>query len=243
MGSGRCGTLSLAALLNAQSNACCFHEANPSCMAWEGTEGTICSLLRDFEAIQSGDARCVTVDHVTANRRKPLERLKSLAAVHLIGDVASYYLPYVDFILEHQPDARFVCLKRDRQQTIDSFVRKLEGKTTKKGFWNKSDRKSRNHWLSQPTKGWARDNLWDRCFPSYALEPSAGLIDYVSRYYDEYYDTAEELQEKHPKHFRVFDMLSLNSDAGQLEILEHCYPGGVHSCVSVHENVGQAPSG
>ena len=85
LGSGRCGTTSLAALLNRQPDVCCFHELAPSVMAWEGAEATVGSLLRDFGAIGEGGPRWVTADRVVPERETGLARLGALEQVTVDG--------------------------------------------------------------------------------------------------------------------------------------------------------------
>jgi hypothetical protein len=238
LGSGRCGTKSFAELVNGQPSSCCFHEANPSSMAWSGAEGTVGSLLRDFEAILNGEERHVALDRVVPNRVEPMARLLSLSQVKTIGDVANYYLNYVGFILEHRPDAKFVCMQRDRVGTIDSFVRKLHGSKSSsfRAFLKKN--RARNHWLPSPSQQWTRDKIWDKCFPKFDLSADAPLADYVAAYYDFYYDWSRLLQNAHPLNFRIFDLGGLNCTNGRLEILEFCMPDSEHVDVEVHANKG-----
>jgi hypothetical protein len=33
-----------------------------------------------------------------------------------------YFLPYVDFLIEKFPQSKFICLKREREAVIKSFV-------------------------------------------------------------------------------------------------------------------------
>ena len=52
------------------------------------------------------------------------------------GDVHSAYLPYAERLLTQHPDARFICLQRDRAATVKSFL----AKTARKA----------NHWAPTP---------------------------------------------------------------------------------------------
>ncbi len=238
LGSGRSGTKSLAKLVDAQPGACCFHEINPSSMAWTGAEDTVYSLMRDFEATLNGGYRCATVDRVVPDRTEPLRKLKTIDRVRLIGDVANYYLPYVGFILEHWPDTRFVCLRREREATIKSFAQKLRGKPNKRGGIFKPKPKQFNHWLSGPANEWKSDKIWDRCFPKFELPEGAAIEDYIARYYDYYYELAETLEHQHPAHFRIFSLDSLASAQGQTELLEFCDPMADHVNIDAHVNKG-----
>lgn len=238
LGSGRCGTTSLAALLNRQPDVCCFHELAPSVMAWEGAEATVGSLLRDFGAIGEGGPRWVTADRVVPERETGLARLGALEQVTALGDVASYYLPYVAFILEQAPGARFPVLRRDRDETVRSFVRKLtdHGGRVKRRWWEPPQ--VRNHWLPRADKRWVSDLIWDKNFPGYDLPDGSGLEDYVARYYDDYYARVGALEEAFPESLRVFGLEHMTTRAGRAEILEFCLPGRAHVDAEAHLNKG-----
>lgn len=229
LGTGRCGTSSLSTLLNGQPDTVCFHELNPSGMAWSGAETTVHSLMRDFMAILEGQNRAVTADLVSPNRLAPLPRLKRLRHVSSLGDVASYYLPYVRIILRRWPEVRFPCLRRDRSQVVESFVQKLASTTSQS---------SRNHWASPNDLRWKRDPIWDRCFPHFDDMAHKTLQAYVGQYYDMYYDEVERLIRKYPQNIRIFDTTMFNSKKGRSEILAFCLPDGPHRNFQVHANKG-----
>ncbi len=174
LGSGRCGTQSLAAWLNTQEGAIVTHESRGPAITWNSAEGMIDQVLHEFYS--SPQAR-------------------------LIGDVASYYLPYVEHILAAQPTARFICLKRDRGETIASFLTKTLHK---------------NHWIEHDGARW-KHTPWDRCFPKYAESDKAAAI---GRYWDDYYRQAATLEARHPSAFRVFLTAALNEAKGQHAILD-----------------------
>lgn len=238
LGSGRSGTKSLATLLDAQQGACVFHEANPSSMAWTGTESTVYSLMRDFEAALTGGYRCATIDRVVPDRTGPLQKLRTMPEVRLIGDVASYYLPYIDFILEHWPDTRFVCLRRDRSETIDSFARKLHNKPKGRRRFFQPKPKPYNHWLPKLSRDWERDRIWDRCFPKFDLPAGSEVEEYIALYYDHYYEMSGDLEERYPDCFRVFELDCLSNAEKQAEMLDFCDPTVPHVLVDAHANKG-----
>lgn len=227
LGSGRCGTSSLAALLNGQPEVACFHELNPSSMAWSGAEATIGSLMRDLEAILAGEERVVTADLVSPNRLKPLARLQNLSRVHAVGDVGSYYLPYVEMMVRNWPGLRFPCLQRDRDQVIASFAAKLA---------QSSPRATRNHWASRADARWRRDPIWDRCFPTFDGMQDESLERHIGRYYDLYNEMAESLASRYPDQVRIFSTNDLNSCEGRAQILEFCLPGRHHVDFEAHHN-------
>ena len=227
LGSGRCGTRSLASLLNAQPDTVCFHEVNPSCMAWTGTDRTVLSMLEEFRAVLAGGPRQITVDLATRRRAEQLQRLRSLEVVRAIGDVASYYLPYAPMLAE-MPDVRMPVLRRDRAATVASFVevmriRRGPIRTVIDGvatlLRRRPYRRFRNHWVEHDGRRWQRSAKFDKCFPKFQADT---LEDAVGQYWDLYYRTAGELAAKYPKKIRIFEVDELNMQSGQRALLEFC---------------------
>jgi|688.fasta_scaffold344887_2 hypothetical protein len=173
LGSGRCGTHSLAHLLNQQSAAKVYHERVDHQICWHGSEQAVHAFLD--EAIAQTEFQ-------------------------LIGDVAFYYLPYVEAILARQPGVKFICLQRACTETVVSYLQKTSG---------------RNHWMAHDGKNWQL-SVWDDCYPKYAVPDKESAL---TLYWYEYYFTATRLQALYPQQFRIFPMTALNSKAGQRTIL------------------------
>ncbi len=95
LGTGRCGTTSVARLLDQQPDCEVFHEYFGYDLPARGGEAFVDAFL----------ARAA---------RSPRR---------LVGDVFSAWLYYVERIVEAAPETRFVCLKRDRTGTVKSFDR------------------------------------------------------------------------------------------------------------------------
>jgi len=177
LGSGRCGTKSLSELLNQQPNTCVTHEFYTHLFPHP-------TWARDRWLI---------------NRR--LSRFL-LHDAEVVGDVAFFYLPYVARILSRWPGARFICMQREREATLDSMLKRAGPEN----IWQEHDG---SQWIHLPGM--------DRLFPKYEAptrREAAGM------FYDEYYQQARVCAKHHPSAFRVFDVESLNDDAGVREILD-----------------------
>ncbi len=172
LGSGRCGTTSLAHLLNKQPHASVTHE-EPPLLPWQVDAALLAERLAGLRA-------------------RPET---------LVGDVAFYYLPYVELIAAQLPNTRFVCLRRDREETVRSFVAKSEGV---------------HHWIQHDGTQWQKSPDWDDCFPKYDLVDKTAAI---GRYWDEYYARATELATQLPS-FRIFEMTALNDREGVEDLLD-----------------------
>lgn len=179
IGTGRCGTVSLAKLLDKQPGVVCTHEERPLLPWYFNWEDEA-----HWEAF-----------HVHVARFKQ-------AGAGLVGDVAFYWLPYLHEMFSTFPNLKVICLKRDRQETIRSYMRKTEG---------------RNHWMIHDGRKWRLDSVWDPCYPKYHVETKEEAI---GRYWDEYYRAVEGWARHRPEQVRVWDVDVLNSKRGQDEIFE-----------------------
>jgi hypothetical protein len=185
LGSGRCGTLSMSVVMNAQYSSCITHEAYIK-LPW----------LPIYEYLE---LNC-----------------KIMTSMHTgfwVGDVAPYYLNYTDRIFQWFPNAKMVCLKRDKEATIKSLL-------------SCTDYFESNHFTSISSKHWKptlwnldreESRTWRQCFPKY----DASDYDAAGMYWEEYYKRAEKYEKKYPSGFKIFDTeRTLNTQEGQMEMLD-----------------------
>lgn len=166
IGTGRCGTMSLAQLINGCKDCTVYHElrAHTELLPWK------------------------------FDKQLALRKLKMLREIPGIvyGDIAFYYLNYIEFFIERVPDIRVIHIYREKSAVIRSFMNKTEG---------------RNHWMP-PNSKYRVDTIWDKYFPTYtdvATKPEA-----ISRYYDEYLSLVATLIKKYPERI-------LSIDVGQID--------------------------
>lgn len=241
MGTGRSGTMSLSRLISAQDRAVCFHELNPACMKWRDTPRTVRSMLAEFDDVLNGGPREVTVDHTSFAKEEPLARLASLPAVRTIGDVAFYYLPYAPLFAESGLDVRMPCLRRDKAEVVSSFVRSARLTDKKRPFLQRLERRLRgrreithvNHWMNHDGATWRLAPKWDKLFPKFECET---MEDAVAAYWDHYDETAARYEAAYPDRFRVFDIATLNDEAGRAAILSFCGVDATHVRSGFHLN-------
>jgi hypothetical protein len=163
LGTGRSGTSSLGELLNLQESYAVSHERKPI-LAWRASETEL---------------------------NKKLNQIAGSAA-KTNGDVASSYLPFAEKILETFPRSKFICLQRDKQETVKSFMRKTG---------------DRNHWTEHDGKRWKKD-YWDRFFPKYQMTDKAKAIE---QYWIDYYQESERLAKQYPQRFKIFPISVLSN--------------------------------
>ncbi len=194
LGSGRCGTKSLAKLLNAQTGTHVSHEGIMPYLPWQHhLRPMIWGMFNLY-----------------------------LRNATRVGDVGFYWLNYVPWVINHvAPDVRFICLKRDRAGTVDSFMRMTSAH-------------NRNHWSKdRRAQGDHVDPMADAAFPKFAGDKESAL----GQYWDEYYRIAENWAESRPDNFRVFPIDVLNNISEQKKLLSwagldcdwQLDTGGVHS--------------
>ena len=191
LGTGRCGTVSLQKFLNFQKNTKISHEAIVS--PWVFNQHYLDQL----------------VNHI-----------QQYAALY-VGDVAFYYLNYVEQILKIYPDAKFICLQRNKQETVKSYL-----------AWT-SDKQ---HWTHRNSKQWkpGKEDKYDDSYPKYMMPKQEA----INAYWDDYYRHAYYLQRQYPQNFKTYSTDQLNSREGQIEILSFigCKPKDMVLNVGIQEN-------
>ena len=181
IGTGRCGLASLAKILNRQPETACAFEDRPLLPWYHRNE-----------------------QHTLQER---FARFRRYDKAKVLGDCASFYLPYLEQAIQSEPDVRIVCLKRPCEEVVVSFCQHLD----------KTMPLPTNHWAMQPLPGWHHDPMRTRLYPHYDLQSRE---DGIRRYWTEYYRRVEQLMHQYPKHVRVFDVYeALNTEAGQREML------------------------
>ena len=181
VGTGRCGSFSLVRVLNLQKEAQCSHE-EPPLLPWKRNDGP--RVIRERFA-----------------------RFRQFGKKRLLGDVASFYLPYLEDAIAAEPDVRIVCLKRPREKVVTSFCHWLD----------QTMPLPTNHWARQPAPGWHHDPLWTRIFPHY---DTVNREEGIRRYWDEYHKRIDELIARYPEHIRLFDTYeALNTESGLRDLL------------------------
>jgi len=172
LGSGRCGTMSLAHLLNHQQKSFFTHEQRPI-LPW-----------------------VKSMDQFKIYTHEILERREDF-----VGDVSFYLLPYIRDLIKIHESVKFIIIKRDKEETVNSYIAKAQ---------------NRNHWIEHDGMLWKKDPLWDSPYPKYKIPT---LKDAISKYYDEYYELCCAID----KNLCWWvDTKDLNSELHCLEMLDFC---------------------
>lgn len=121
------------------------------------------------------------------------------------AEAGFYFLPYVDYINRNLDQVKFICLKRDKRDTVVSYLDKTD---------ERPDAPPRNHWVDHTGERWRKDPRWDDCYPNYARKWNSRRS-YIARYYDHYYEWANDEAERFDN-FWVMNMdKTLNTTEGQ----------------------------
>ncbi len=226
LGSGRSGTASLTSLIGRQTGAICFHEMNPSCAIFSGNPQPHVNAVREIQKLLAGGPRTrLTIDYSRPSSVETYEKLQTQTPLKLIGDIAYYYLNYVEELFDVSPECVAICMKREREATVASWMKKssiqrwpslwladkLKAWLTRTPFYTEY-----NYWQEHDGSHWKKDPVWDSCFPKLAATSKREAI---GMYWDYYYLEADRLQQKYPERFRVFDVRDLSTSEGQKRAL------------------------
>lgn len=227
LGAGRTGTASLSELFNSQTDAICFHELNPSCAAFSGNPQWALNTISEFRRIlDGGDKTRLTVDYSRPVSVQKYQALQSMDRVRLIGDIAYYYLMYVEDILALDNQVRFVCIKRPKDPTVASWMQKSRiprwrslriADRVKAAIIRAPYQDSYNFWQEHDGTEYAVNPTWDHTFPKFE---ATSKREAVEKYWEFYYETAYEMEKNFPRNFRVFDIADMSHAEGIVKILE-----------------------
>ncbi len=109
VGTGRCGTVSLSRLLNAQPGLTVTHEAVGGPI-WRYDDRYINTLMEKMHR----------------------------STTPVAGDIAYHLMPYLETLWDRYAGTKVICLRRDKKATITSFRTKLKGRGRpwQIGIWN-----------------------------------------------------------------------------------------------------------
>jgi hypothetical protein len=181
IGTGCCGLAALAQRLQQQPGAAVSYEDRPL-LPWRRLGGV--QTLRERFA-----------------------RWRRTRSGRIVGDVGSFYLPYVEEAIALEPEIRIVCLRRPRDEVVRGFAESLD----------RCQPLPTDHWAETPAARWYHDPVRTRLFPQYPIQDrEAG----IGRYWDEYHATVEDVALRFPQQLRVFDARrALHSDEEYRELL------------------------
>ena len=170
LGTGRCGTVSLSVLLNQQNDCIASHE-----LLGADTWG------QNFDIINS----------------KIKRRFNNST---FVADVASYNLPYVEKFIESHTSVKFIILKSDKNDTVESFMHKTVNK---------------NHWQTHDGRKYIHDP-WDNAHPKFNAKNKQHALEL---YWDMYYDSCNKISRDRCFHINTID---LNNESTCIEMLKWC---------------------
>lgn len=212
-GTGRCGTSSFARFLDKQSGINAAHEF--VYLPWDVNIRQFHHNLLHLLMEKGGISAREIVRHIGFGTAISEPNT-------IVADIAWYWLNYIDFLHEFFPDFKAICLKRNRAETVESWMYKS---TPISNYWTREDSQ---HW----------DNRWlfrgsMEFFPQYDLPKEEA----IGRYWDDYYSKSKKLSVKYPENiiFSEFPQF-LNDETEQKRILSfiglpegrHVYDTGIH---------------
>jgi len=189
LGTGRCATKSLATFLNDCPGNNVSHEFRRRYK--EKMNYRLNWYFRKTEAEE---------------RIQWLKRIPGL----IVGDIASYYLNYVEYFIEHLIPVKFIYLWRPKEEVIKSFLRVTKC----------LDSPDRNHWFSYNhpdfLSGKYKKVAWDRCFPKYrkAINKKHAIL----KYCNVYEQRMKKYMEQYPNFILKVNTYEFNNKNTQIKI-------------------------
>lgn len=115
-GTGRCGTMTLANLLNAEAGVACLHEGRFRLREEQGEQWLPFLTLQNLQAYLAPQA----APEILQRARAGMPALRQARGLRLLGDIAYNYSPFVAALRETFPAARLVFIHRDGREFVRS---------------------------------------------------------------------------------------------------------------------------
>tara|TARA_B000000475_G_C15936903_1_gene423067 strand:+ start:342 stop:971 length:630 start_codon:yes stop_codon:yes gene_type:complete len=134
---------------------------------------------------------------------------------HVTGDVAFYYLPYLELLINNYPYIKFISTKKSKKhifKDIKSDIRTNNSLPTRLFLFKK---KFKNHWIDHNGKKWEKDYINDKCYPNYDIDD---LDKSIQMYIDNYIFQMKKIQKKYPRNLKVIFSDELNSNFAKKKI-------------------------
>lgn len=162
-GTGRCGTNSLAYLLNNQHNSYITHEFFHIDKNNKHKKNNLSGPILDWN-FNYNKAEKVKQELINRN-------------IDITGDISFYHINYINYYFENFENLKFIHIKREKEEVVNSFLKKT----------NKSNV---NRWLNNK-------NGYNACFPNTHTK-NITKKEAISKYYDIYLNLVEKLKENIP---------------------------------------------
>lgn len=168
LGTGRCGTWTLSKVFAAQPDVGSLHENVP--LPWQRDKGLFAKRILDL----------------VINIEDPI-----------VASVSYVWINYIGLIMGTIKDPRCICLKRDQDEVVESFM---------------AHSPNNNHWTDPESPHWSitKDTHTNLSYqwPKYDLPKREA----IAAYWKEYYAKADYLANNYPDNFAIFQMQEVLND-------------------------------
>ena len=180
---------------------------------------------KDFDFTFESDIQKISwnnSENIIVNRIKILEgRLYNNTSklnqnFSVTGDIAFYFLPYIELLINNFPYIKFISTKKSKKNTFQDIMSDIDTNHSIFSRLFMLKKRYKNHWVEHDGHKWEKDYLLDKCYPKFSSE---SLEDSIQKYIDLYISDLKKIQRKYPKNLKVFYSDELDSDYGKKKVL------------------------
>ncbi len=171
----------------------------------------------DIDKISWHNSENIVVDRVKALEGRLYNNTsKSNKNFTVTGDIAFYFLPYIELLINNFPYLKFISTKKSKKNTFQDIMSDID--TNYSIFYRlfMLRKRYKNHWVNHDGYKWQKDYLLDKCYPKFI---SDSLEDSIQKYIDLYILDLKKIQKKYPKNLKVFYSDELDSNYGKKKVL------------------------
>ena len=197
LSAGRTETKELYTFLNSEDYISVSYESDLNNISWYDSENIIINRIKLLE------------NEMYTNNRKNNKNYK------IFGEVAFYFLPYLELVIQNFPYIKFIYITKDKNRIIKNLLKMTSSRRNliTRLFYGS---KTKNHWMLHNGVKWEKDFLLDKCYPKYDSNSRKNAIELFC---DEYYQIIRTLIKKYPNNLKIFYSDELKSDYGRNKVL------------------------
>ena len=170
----------------------------------------------DLQRVSWKNSENIVVDRIEKLEKSLYNNTKSDKDFTVTGDIAFYFLPYLELIINNFPYLKIISTKKSKKKTFTDVMNDIETNNTLLTRLFMFKKKYKNHWVKHDGSIWEKDHILDKCYPKF---DTSNLEDSINKYIDIYIADLRQLKNKYPQNIKIFFSDELDSNYGKKKLL------------------------
>tara|TARA_B100000676_G_C18049195_1_gene829963 strand:+ start:99 stop:692 length:594 start_codon:yes stop_codon:yes gene_type:complete len=170
----------------------------------------------DLDRVSWKNSENIIVDRIQKLENSLYTNTKSNHSFDITGDVAFYFLPYLELIINNFPYLKIISTKKSKKNTFIDIMNDIKTNNSLFSRLFMFKKKYKNHWINHNGSNWEKDYILDKCYPKFK---ATNLEDSIHKYIEMYIAELKILQKRYPNNIKIFFSDELESKYGKKKML------------------------